>query len=75
MFKKTKLKLIFTASDVITANGVTGSSAVTGQLLPCANRIYFLFCEILISLMPFLTVRYEDDLFIRGIRKIAKCDY
>jgi hypothetical protein len=33
MFRKTKRKLIFAAYDVITGHGVTGSSAVTGQLL------------------------------------------
>jgi galactokinase/mevalonate kinase-like predicted kinase len=43
MFKKTKLKLIFTACDVIAGHGVTGSSAVIGQLLHCANTIYILF--------------------------------
>ena len=45
MFKKTKLKLIFAACDVITGHGVTDSSAVSGQLR-CANRIYVLFCEL-----------------------------
>jgi hypothetical protein len=33
MFKETKPKLIFAAWDVITGHGMTGSSAVTGQIL------------------------------------------